>query len=169
MNSLNGKKIALFGFAFKKNTGDTRESAAIKLVKAFLVEGGRVDIYDPQVTEENIWHELTAAVDDAGENRTPGENRTHPRVIHVLTGVKSRVGVVGSPYEAAADAAAVVIATEWDVFRCDQMDYRRVYDGMKKPAYLFDGRLIVEEKPLKDIGFKVEIIGKSAEGDHEMF
>ena len=58
-NSLTGKKIALFGFAFKKDTGDTRESAAIKLVKAFIAEGGRVDIYDPQVAEEQIWHELT--------------------------------------------------------------------------------------------------------------
>lgn len=71
MNSLTGKKIALFGFAFKKNTGDTRDSAAIKLVKAFLLEGGRVDIYDPQVTEERIWHELKAAVADNGESRTP--------------------------------------------------------------------------------------------------
>ena len=163
MNSLTGKKIALFGFAFKKNTGDTRESAAIKLVKAFLVEGGRVDIYDPQVREETIWHELTAAV-------VPnGEDRTSPRLIHVLTKVKSRVRVVGSPYDAATEAAAVVIATEWDVFRCDQMDYRRVYHGMKKPAYLFDGRLVVEEKPLKEIGFKVEIIGKGAGRCYEMF
>jgi UDPglucose 6-dehydrogenase len=162
MNSLAGKKIALFGFAFKKNTGDTRESAAIKLAKAFLVEGGRVDIYDPQVTEETIRDELTAVVHN-------GENRTPSRVIHVLTGVKSHVRVVGSPYDAAVEAAAVVIATEWDVFRCDQMDYRRVYDGMKKPAYLFDGRLVVDEKPLTEIGFKVEIIGKSAERRYEMF
>jgi UDPglucose 6-dehydrogenase len=57
-NTLNGKKIALFGFAFKKNTGDTRESAAIKLVKSFLSENGNVDIYDPKVTEEQIWLDL---------------------------------------------------------------------------------------------------------------
>lgn len=57
-NSLTGKKIALFGFAFKKNTGDTRESAAIKLVKSFLMEGGKVDIFDPKVEEAQIWHEL---------------------------------------------------------------------------------------------------------------
>lgn len=57
-NSLTGKKIALFGFAFKKNTGDTRESAAIKLVKSFLQEGGRVDIFDPKVEEAQVWHEL---------------------------------------------------------------------------------------------------------------
>jgi UDPglucose 6-dehydrogenase len=60
-NSLTGKKIALFGFAFKKNTGDTRESAAIKLVNTFLVEGGTVDIYDPKVTEAQVWHELVNA------------------------------------------------------------------------------------------------------------
>jgi UDPglucose 6-dehydrogenase len=59
-NSLSGKKIALFGFAFKKNTGDTRESAAIKLVKSFLLEGGRIDIFDPKVTEAQIWHELVS-------------------------------------------------------------------------------------------------------------
>lgn len=57
-NSLTGKKIALFGFAFKKNTGDTRESVAIKLVKSFLLEGGRVDIFDPKVQEAQVWHEL---------------------------------------------------------------------------------------------------------------
>ena len=64
-----------------------------------------------------------------------------------------------SPYEAAVGAAAVVIATEWDDFRCDQMDYHRIYEGMNKPAYLFDGRLIIDEKALKDIEFKVEVIG----------
>ena len=69
-NSLTGKKIALFGFAFKKNTGDTRESAAIKLVKSFLLEGGRVDIYDPKVEEAQVWHELITT--DA-----PTEKRTH--------------------------------------------------------------------------------------------
>ena len=57
-NSLTGKKIALLGFAFKANTGDTRESAAIKLVKSFLQEGGRVDIFDPKVEEAQVWHEL---------------------------------------------------------------------------------------------------------------
>ena len=60
-NSLTGKKIALFGFAFKKNTGDTRESAAIKLVKSFLLEGGKVDIFDPKVEEAQVWHELVTS------------------------------------------------------------------------------------------------------------
>jgi UDPglucose 6-dehydrogenase len=83
--------------------------------------------------------------------------------------VGERVKVVQSPYEAAVGAAAVVIATEWDEFRCDQMDYQRVYEGMNKPAYLFDGRLIIDEKPLQEIGFKVEIIGKGGGRQREMF
>lgn len=60
-NSLTGKTIALYGFAFKKDTGDTRESAAIKMVKRFLQEGGKVNIYDPKVGEDQIWHELVTS------------------------------------------------------------------------------------------------------------
>lgn len=86
-----------------------------------------------------------------------------------LTTVQSRVKVVKSPYEAATGAAAVVIATEWDVFRCDQLDYRRVYEGMNKPAYLFDGQLIIDEKAVKAIGFKVEVIGKGGGRRRELF
>ena len=83
--------------------------------------------------------------------------------------MRKRVTVVKSPYDAAIGAAAVVIATEWDEFRCDRMDYRRVYEGMNKPAYIFDGRLIIDEKVLKGIGFKVEIIGKGGGRQKEMF
>ena len=83
--------------------------------------------------------------------------------------MQSHVNVVKSPYEAAIGAAAVVIATEWDEFRCDQLDYHRVYEGMNKPAYLFDGRLIIDEKKLREIGFKVEVIGKGGGRRGEMF
>jgi UDPglucose 6-dehydrogenase len=78
----------------------------------------------------------------------------------ILIVVESSVEIVKSPYEAVAGAAAVVIATEWDCFRCDQMDYRKVFDLMSKPAFIFDGRLIVEEVYLRELGFNVEIIGK---------
>ena len=74
-----------------------------------------------------------------------------------------------SPYEAAIGAAAVVIATEWDEFSCDKLDYCRVYKGMNKPAYIFDGRLIIDEHLLKQIGFKVEVIGKGAGRRRELF
>lgn len=160
-NSLTRKKIALYGFAFKKDTGDTRESAAIKLVKTFLLEGGKVEIYDPKVTEDQIWHELV----------TPDHPKETRKSLYLLwlTAVTERVRIAKTPYEAAMGAAAVVIATEWDEFRCDQMDYKRVYEGMNKPAYLFDGRLIIDDKPLKEMGFKVEIIGKGGGRRREMF
>jgi UDPglucose 6-dehydrogenase len=70
-NSLSGKKIALFGFAFKMNTGDTRESPAIKLVMSFLSEGGRVDIYDPKVREDQVWHELVTRDTDLKKRTRP--------------------------------------------------------------------------------------------------
>jgi len=160
-NSLTGKKIALFGFAFKKNTGDTRESAAIKLVKSFLAENGRVDIYDPKVEEAQIWHELV--------NTEANLETSTAADLKGLTLVKSRVKVVGSPYDAAVGAAAVVIATEWDEFKCDRLDYKKIYESMHKPAYLFDGRLIIDGKHLKEIGFKVEVIGKGAGRRRESF
>lgn len=83
--------------------------------------------------------------------------------------VQSSVQVVKSPYEAAIGAAAVVIATEWDEFKCDHLDYQKIYDGMHKPAYLFDGRLIVDQGALKEIGFRVEVIGKGAGRRREGF
>jgi UDPglucose 6-dehydrogenase len=159
-NTLTGKKIALYGFAFKKNTGDTRESAAIKLVKSFLSEGGKVDIYDPKVTEEQIWRELVCP-------ETPLTKRSSRLPLAHI--VKSHVRVAPSPYDAAIDAAAIVIATEWDEFKCDHLDYRRVYQDMHKPAYLFDGRLIIDETILTKIGFKVEVIGKGGGRRREMF
>jgi len=132
------------------------------LVKSFLLEGGRVAIYDPKVKEEQIWHELVTP--DA-----PLNNCRNCSKMAMLIIVQSRVTIAKSSYDAAAGAAAVVIATEWDEFRCDQMDYRRIYEGMHKPAYLFDGRLIIDEKLLREIGFKVEVIGKGAGRHREMF
>ena len=86
-----------------------------------------------------------------------------------LIRVRSRVAIAKSPYDAAVGAAAIVIATEWDEFRCDQLDYRTVYERMNKPAYLFDGRLVVDGKVLREIGFKVEVIGKGEGRYQELF
>lgn len=96
-NNLTGKKIAVLGFAFKKDTSDTRESPAITFVSNFVAEGARVTIYDPRVKEEQIWKDL---VDDGGDVKT----------------LKLKVNVCRSAYAACADADAVVILTEWDEF-----------------------------------------------------
>ena len=133
-NTLAGKRIALLGFAFKKDTGDTRESPAIALVKYFLQESATVALYDPQVSKEQI--DLDIGKDTVG------------------------VQVCKSALEAAQNSDAVVIATEWDEFKDTNLDYQKVYDSMKKPAFVFDGRLILNYKKLTQMGFHVEAIGQ---------
>ncbi|KAL2919854.1 hypothetical protein HK105_200771 [Polyrhizophydium stewartii] len=141
-NTITNKSIAVFGFAFKKDTGDTRESAAISLIKYFLQENANIRIYDPKVEHEQIEMDLT-----------------EPDIATPET-YKKRVTISKSAYEAAHDADAIVVVTEWDEFKT--LDYTKIYEHMKKPAFIFDGRLILDAKKLKSIGFHMEVIGKIA-------
>ncbi|KIM92391.1 hypothetical protein PILCRDRAFT_121615 [Piloderma croceum F 1598] len=140
-NTITGKRIAVLGFAFKADTGDTRESAAITLIKDFQAERALVNIYDPQVEHNQIWADLTEAIPN-----TPLEN------------IKKQVTISASALEACKGAEAVVIATEWKEFR--DIDWALVYEGMNKPAFVFDGRLIIDAEKLRKIGFKVKTIGR---------
>jgi len=142
-DTLTGKKIAVFGFAFKKDTGDTRESAAITLVNYFRQEKAKISIYDPKVEEAQIWMDLT-----------------QPGVVDETALVKKQVSLASDPYEAAFGADAIVICTEWNDFRDTSLDYEKIYRDMKKPAFIFDGRLILNSKNLEKIGFRVETIGR---------
>jgi len=140
-NTITGKRIAVLGFAFKADTGDTRESAAITLIRDFLSEKANVNIYDPKVEESQIWMDL--------QEVSPALK---------LTDIQKHISIKHSVLEATKDAEAVVIATEWPEFK--QIDWIQVYNQMKKPAFLFDGRLIVNGEELRKIGFKVCIIGR---------
>lgn len=143
-NTLTGKRIALFGFAFKKDTGDTRESAAITLTQYFREEKANVAIFDPKVEESQIWFDLQ----EAGKGDS-------------LEDIKKQITISSDPFDAAKNADAIVIATEWDMFKDTNLDYEKLYSIMNKPAFVFDGRLIVDRAKLEKIGFKVEQIGKS--------
>eukprot|EP01135_Chromosphaera_perkinsii_P005765 Nk52_evm8s360 gene=Nk52_evmTU8s360 len=138
-NTVTGKKISLLGWAFKKDTGDTRESAAIFIAKYLIEEGAHVHIYDPQVSREQIM------IDTEEYHMDPA---LVERCLHIETG----------PYAAAKNSHAVVICTEWDEFK--DYDYQRIYNDMMKPAFLFDGRLLLDAKTLQNIGFNVSVIGK---------
>ncbi|XP_052281958.1 UDP-glucose 6-dehydrogenase-like isoform X2 [Dreissena polymorpha] len=140
-NTVTNKKIAIFGFSFKKDTGDTRESAAIYMTKYLMEEGAHIRIYDPKVEIEQIFSELN-----------------NPAICDSPEQVRQLVTVCCNPYMAAEGASAVVICTEWDEFV--NYDYKQIYKGMLKPAFLFDGRLILDHQSLIDIGFHVETIGK---------
>ncbi len=130
-NTVAGKRIALFGFAFKADTGDTRESPALAVASDLLAERAQVVITDPKA--------LASARAD-------------------LAGVDGAVQFEEDPYAAAAGAHAIAVLTEWDVYR--KLDYRRIFDAMVKPAFLFDGRNILDHEALYAIGFNVFPIGK---------
>jgi len=140
-NTIAGKKILLLGFAFKKDTGDTRETASVYVAKHLLAERAKVSVYDPKVEHEQIEMDFNYY-----KALTPGRE------------FKECVTVETDPYEAVKGAHAIAIMTEWDEFR--DYDYKKMYDAMAKPAFIFDGRLILDHKKLIEIGFNVYAIGK---------
>jgi len=141
-NTVTDKKICILGFAFKKNTGDTRESAAIYVARHLLDEGANLSIYDPKVSAEQVRLDL----------QDPDTPDRFDKLVSCAT----------SPYTAAAQAHAVIVCTEWDEFQT--LDYQRIYESMTKPAFLFDGRKMLDHAELTRIGFHVETIGKQTNG-----
>lgn len=142
-NTVTGKKIALFGFAFKKDTGDTRETAAAFVARDLIEEQAKVHVYDPKVTREVMMEEFKYTLGLTEANK-PGLNDL------IIT--------EDDPYKAAAGAHAIAIVTEWNIFKT--LDYQRLYDSMSKPAFIFDGRNIIDASACRKIGFQVYMIGK---------
>jgi UDPglucose 6-dehydrogenase len=140
-NTVSGKKIVFYGWAFKKDTNDTRESAAIYVADALLDEQAEIVVYDPKVPEDQIYADL-----DYLGTRSPEENR---RLLKV----------VNSPLEASQKAHAIAILTEWDEFKT--LDWKSIYSNMLKPAFLFDGRRILDKNEMDSIGFNFYKIGQS--------
>jgi UDPglucose 6-dehydrogenase len=130
-NTVAGKKIAIFGFAFKADTGDTRESPAIRVCRRLLEERAELRITDPKALE-NVWTEL---------------------------GKVQGVTLCADPHEAARGAHAIAILTEWPRFR--ELDYRKILEGMQKPAFVFDGRNLLDHQAIHALGFNVYPIGKT--------
>ena len=148
-NTVSDKKIAIWGFAFKKDTNDTRESAAIYVCRDLLEERARLTIYDPKVGLEQIKQELIYLM--TSEYGTLSDQ--HRRLID------DNVEVANSAEAAATGAHAIAVLTEWDEFK--DVDFGAVYQSMKKPAFLFDGRNLMDRKKLNKIGFEVYATGKS--------
>ena len=132
-NTVADKKIALLGWAFKKDTNDTRESAAIYVADDLINEEARLTVYDPKVSFSKILSDLEYL-----ESRTPVKNKEH-------------IAAVTTAYEACQNAHAIAILTEWDEFR--SYDWQKIYDSMQKPAFVFDGRNILDTDQMKAIGF----------------
>ncbi len=138
-NTVNGKRIGILGFAFKKDTNDTRESAAIQVCRDLLAERAHLAIYDPRVDPETLRQDLAMAGVSAEV-------------------IATNVEICANPYEAADGAHALATLTEWDEFR--SLDLPRIYDLMLKPAFIFDGRAVLSASALKAHGFDAFVIGK---------
>ncbi len=132
-NTISNKKIAILGFAFKADTGDTRESPAIHIVKKLLAEKAHVVVSDPQALEN-------AKID--------------------LKGCEGSIEYIADPYKAVKDTHAIAIVTEWDLYK--SLDYEKIFKDMVKPAFIFDGRNILNHQELFEIGFNVYPLGKPA-------
>ena len=131
-NTLADKKIALFGFAFKAYTGDTRESPAIYVSELLAEEHAKLSIYDPKALRN-------AKIDLAQLNNADIE-------------------YCNDPYSTAKNAHAILIMTEWNEFK--EYDYKKIFESMKKPAFIFDGRNILDHQTLYTIGFNVYPLGQ---------
>lgn len=182
-NTITNKRVAILGFAYKKNTGDTRESAAITIVRSLIAERAQISIYDPEVKADQIW-------DDLGD--TPAAHK--------------QVTICKNAYDACSNAHAVVILTEWDEFKVSEctttdvitpvssappspvsmdgeeknlvsginsegahadrpkLNWARVAKMMQKPMFVFDGRNIVDPHKLEALGFRVQCIGNGRFG-----
>lgn len=138
-NTVSDKKIAFLGWAFKKDTNDTRESAAIYVADNLLFEQANIMVYDPKVTKEQIYTDINML-----QTRSEEENA-------------QRLEVCDNPYKAMENAHAIVVLTEWDEFKI--LDWEKVYKNMLKPAFIFDGRNLLDKDKLESIGFIYKGIG----------
>jgi len=137
-NTVTGKKLAMLGFAFKKDTGDVRETPAIEVCKMLLEDGAKVHVYDPKVTLADAMAEFKMHNIEVDEK--------------LLVWCKT-------PDEAVEGSHAIIVMTEWDEFK--GYDYECFLKTMMKPAFIFDGRNILDHFYLDSIGFEVHSIGKA--------
>jgi UDPglucose 6-dehydrogenase len=138
-NTVRGKRIAVWGFAFKKDTNDTRESASIYICRDLLMEGAQIALYDPRVPVSLI----------------------HEDLLHVGVSqevIDKQLVICSSGEEAADQAHGIAVLTEWDEFK--DINFPAVYNAMYKPAFVFDGRNVLDHAALREQGFDVYAIGK---------
>jgi UDPglucose 6-dehydrogenase len=138
-STVNGKTIAFLGWAFKKDTNDTRESAAIYVADLLMDEQATIKVYDPKVNATQMQSDLNY-LNSRSEDKNVAYLKTE-----------------SNPYMAMEGAHAIAVLTEWDEFKT--YDWQRIYNSMQKPAFVFDGRNVLDRKVLEKIGFQYKEIG----------
>lgn len=138
-NTVADKKITFLGWAFKKDTNDTRESAAIYVADDLIHEQAHIAVYDPKVEQAQVLADLNYL-----ETRSADQNEKYTKVYT-------------DPYAACKGAHAIAVLTEWDEFK--SYDWHQIYNSMLKPAFVFDGRNLLDKTALEKIGFVYQAIG----------
>ena len=133
-NTVSGKRIAILGYAFKKDTNDARESPAIAICRRLLEEKAQLAIYDPKVSKDTILSSLALPVEQTAS-----------------------IEFCNSAREACNQSHCIAILTEWDEFK--EIDFAEIYESMIKPAILFDGRNLLDLEKIRSIGFTAKGIG----------
>ena len=145
-NTVSSKKITFFGWAFKKNTNDTRESASIYVADHLIDDGAEIHVYDPKVKKKQIINDMRYLWDLNGYSKKIIKEKLNNIVVH-----DSHMNSINKSH-------AIVILTEWDEFTA--YDWKKIYKKVFKPAFIFDGRNILNHNKLTSIGFDVFSIGK---------
>lgn len=130
-------KVLVLGWAFKKDTNDTRESAAIYVANNLINNYIKIDVYDPKVNEKQVDFDLSYL----------NENYN-----------KSLIKFIKDPISNISDYNLIAIMTEWDEFK--NYDWQYIYSKIKKPAFIFDGRNIIDMNQIKKIGFNYFGLGR---------
>jgi len=133
-NTVSGKRIAILGYAFKKDTNDARESPAIAICRRLLEEKAQLAIYDPKVSKDTILSSLALPKEQTAS-----------------------IEFCDSAREACGRSHCIAILTEWDEFK--EIDFAEIYQSMIKPAILFDGRNLLDLEKIRSIGFTAKGIG----------
>lgn len=148
-NTVAGKKIAFLGWAFKKDTNDTRETAAMYVADHLMDDQAEIHVFDPRVPKEQIIKDIEYVYETTGRRAKDAREVAQKQIV-----------IHTDPYDALKEAHAVAVLTEWDEFKA--YDWTKIFDSVLKPAFLFDGRNILDHADLHKKGFKVFPIGKES-------
>ncbi|MDC3154335.1 nucleotide sugar dehydrogenase [Bacteroidota bacterium] len=140
-NTVSEKKITFLGWAFKKDTNDSRESAAIYIADFLIENGADIHVYDPKVTNQRMLNDLQSL-------------NSRDKTIN-----QKKLFYHNCPYSASLDSHAIAVITEWEEFR--NLNWQKIYKNVAMPAKVFDGRNILKRDILKKIGFEIFSIGRA--------
>ena len=140
--TINNKKITILGWAFKKDTNDSRESAAIDISIHLLEEGARISVYDPKVSKNQIISDLRNKLQTIGSGEIDLSNITTHSTAH----------------DAIKDSFGIVIITEWDEFK--NLPWDKYLSEVKRPANIFDGRNILDKNDFEKLEYNFYSIGQ---------